>query len=130
MKITQSAISLNVANVATSAEFLKTHFGFIESMNVPDTVVSLTREDAGFNLIYLRTGLETFKPTKIAGHSGEGVLIVFVVENIDAEYERLRSENVPVVTPIETESWGERYFQVEDPNGIIIQLVQWITAPQ
>jgi uncharacterized glyoxalase superfamily protein PhnB len=130
MKITQSAISLNVANVATSAEFLKTHFGFIESMNVPDTVVSLTREDAGFNLIYLRTGIETFKPTKIAGHSGEGLLIVFVVENIDAEYERLRSEGVFIVTPIETEPWGERYFQVEDPNGIIIQLVQWMTEPQ
>jgi uncharacterized glyoxalase superfamily protein PhnB len=129
MKITQSAISLNVANVAASAEFLKTHFGFVETMNVPDTVVSLTREDAGFNLIYLRTGLETFKPTKIAGHSGEGLLIVFVVEDIDADYERLRSENVPVVTPIETEPWGERYFQVEDPNGIIIQLVQWMTEP-
>jgi uncharacterized glyoxalase superfamily protein PhnB len=130
MKITQSAISLNVANVTTSAEFLKTHFGFVESMNVPDTVVSLIREDAGFNLIYLRTGIETFKPTKIAGQSGEGLLIVFVVENIDADYERLRSENVPIVTPIETEPWGERYFQVEDPNGIIIQLVQWITEPQ
>jgi uncharacterized glyoxalase superfamily protein PhnB len=130
MKITQSAISVNVANVATSAEFLKTHFGFIESMNVPDTVVSLAREDAGFNLIYLRTGIETFKPKKIAGHSGEGLLIVFVVENIDADYERLRSEGVPVATPIETEPWGERYFQVEDPNGIIIQLVQWMTEPQ
>jgi uncharacterized glyoxalase superfamily protein PhnB len=130
MKITQSAISLNVANIHDSAAFVQKHFGFVESMNVPDTVVSLTREDAGFNLIYLRTGIETFKPTKIAGQSGEGLLIVFVVENIDAEYERLCSENVPIVTPIETESWGERYFQVEDPNGIIIQLVQWMTEPQ
>ena len=31
-----------------------------------------------------------------------------------------------MATPIETEPWGERYFQVLDPNGVIIQLVQWV----
>ncbi|CAA9573689.1 MAG: hypothetical protein AVDCRST_MAG86-2044 [uncultured Truepera sp.] len=39
-----------------------------------------------------------------------GLLVVFVVENIDAEHARLRAEGVEVVTPIETEPWGERYF--------------------
>jgi uncharacterized glyoxalase superfamily protein PhnB len=38
----------------------------------------------------------------------------------------LQDEGVPIVTPIETEEWGERYFQMSDPNGIIIQLVQWV----
>ena len=31
--------------------------------------------------------------------------------------------------PIETEPWGERYFQVSDPNGIVIQLVTWVGTP-
>lgn len=51
---------------------------------------------------------------------------MFVVDAIDEEYQRLGRANVPIVTPIETESWGERYFQVRDPNGLIIQLVQWV----
>jgi uncharacterized glyoxalase superfamily protein PhnB len=130
MKITASAISLNVADVRASAEFLKKHFGFAEDMSVEANVASLTRDDVGFNLIYLKTGLETFKPERIAGSAKDGLLVVFVVENIDAEYERLRTEGVPVVTSIETEPWGERYFQIEDPNGIIIQLVQWMTQPE
>lgn len=130
MKITASAVSLNVADVAASAAFVKTHFGFSETMSVEGTVSSLSREDAGFNLIYLKTGLDTFKPKRIAGSAGEGLLVVFVVENIDAEYARLRAEGVRVVTPIETEPWGERYFQVEDPNGVIIQLVQWMTESE
>jgi uncharacterized glyoxalase superfamily protein PhnB len=41
---------------------------------------------------------------------------------------RLESEGVRFTTPIETEPWGERYFQVTDPNGVVIQLVQWITT--
>ena len=127
MKVTASAISLNVPDVAASAEFVKTHFGFSESMAYEGTMSSLTREDVGFNLIYLKTGLETFKPKHLAGSAKEGLLVVFVVEHIDAEYERLQAEEVKIVTPIETEPWGERYFQVEDPNGVIIQLVQWVS---
>ncbi|MBL1075834.1 VOC family protein [Nocardia sp. 2] len=125
MKITASALSLNVADPTASAKFLIDHFGFAEQM-AADGFVSLAREDAGFNVIYLRTGLSTFKPERIAGAAGQGTLVVFVVEDIDAEYERVRAEGVPIVTEIETESWGERYFQTVDPNGIIIQLVQWV----
>lgn len=32
-----------------------------------DGFVSLSRPDAGFNLIFLRTGLPTFKPAALAG---------------------------------------------------------------
>ncbi|MGW4245784.1 VOC family protein, partial [Nocardia sp. NPDC004722] len=65
-------------------------------------------------------------PERIAGSAGEGLLVVFGVDDIDAEYERVRAEGVEIVTPIETEPWGERYFQALDPNGIVIQLVQWV----
>ena len=92
--------------------------------------VSLSRADAGFNLIYLRTGLETFKPDSMRGHRADGVLVVFVVDDIDAEHERLQSEGVAITTPIQTEEWGERFFQVTDPNGVVIQLVQWMSEPE
>ena len=128
MKITASAISLNVDDVAASASFVKDHFGFDEDMSA-DGFVSLSREDAGFNLIYLRTGLASFKPERLRGRRADGLLVVFVVEEVDEEYARLQAAGVPITTPIETEPWGERYFQVADPNGVIIQLVQWVAVP-
>lgn len=128
MQITASAISLNVDDVIASATFVKQHFGFNEEMSA-EGFVSLSRQDVGFNLIFLRTGLESFKPIAIRGHRADGLLIAFVVDDIDREYARLQAENVPIVTPIETEPWGERFFQVIDPNGVIIQLVQWIAEP-
>jgi catechol 2,3-dioxygenase-like lactoylglutathione lyase family enzyme len=125
MKITASALSLNVADELASAAFVKDHFGFQEDMAAPG-FVSLSRPDAGFNLIFLRVGLASFKPQHLAQSVSGGLLIAFVVEDIDAEYQRIQAEGVAVVTPIETEPWGERYFQVADPNGLIIQLVQWM----
>jgi catechol 2,3-dioxygenase-like lactoylglutathione lyase family enzyme len=128
MTITASAISLNVADPVASGEFAKRHLGFQEDMSA-DGFVSLSRADAGFNLIYLRTGLETFKPVSMRDRAADGLLIVFVVDDVDAECARLESEGVALTTPLETEPWGERYFQVTDPNGVVVQFVQWVTPP-
>ncbi|GAA1532609.1 putative enzyme related to lactoylglutathione lyase [Microbacterium ginsengiterrae] len=129
MHITESAISLNVTDVEASANWVQTHLGFSVAMQA-DGFCSLSHPDAGFHLIYLRTGLPTFKPASAAGRA-DGLLVVFTVSDIDADYARLQSEGVQIITPIETEPWGERYFQMADPNGIVYQLVQWVTpTPQ
>ncbi len=128
MQITASAISLNVDDVRASADFAVRHFGFVEEM-ADDGFVSLARPDAGFNLIFLRTGKRNIKPADLRDRRAAGLIVAFVVTDIDAEYDRIRSEGVEITTPIETEPWGERYFQVTDPNGVILQLVQWIHQP-
>jgi predicted enzyme related to lactoylglutathione lyase len=124
MKVTQSAISLNVADVAASAQFVTIHLGFSEEMAF-EGGSSLSRPDVPFNLVFLQTGLASFKPKSRAGAAGDGLLIVFVVEDIDGEYARLQEEGARIITPIGTEPWGERYFQLQDANGIVYQLVQW-----
>ncbi|HVK28045.1 MAG TPA: VOC family protein [Nocardioides sp.] len=130
MTITSTAISLNVADVEASATWAKRYLGFTEAM-AADGFCSLEHPEAGINLIYLRTGLASFKPASAAGPA-DGLLVVFTVDDIDADHARLREDGVEVVTPIETEPWGERYFQMADPNGVIYQLVQWVapTDPQ
>ena len=71
MNVTSSAVSLNVSDERASAEFLTRHFGFAEEM-ATDGFVSLTRPDVGMNVIYLRTGLTTFKPEHLRGRHADG----------------------------------------------------------
>lgn len=127
MNITASAISLNVKDERASAAFLARHFGFTEDMSA-DGFVSLSRPDAAFNIIFLRTGLKSFQPEYMRDRSADGLLIALVVDNIDAEYARVQAEGVEITTALQTEPWGERFFQVADPNGVIIQLVQWVSG--
>ena len=128
MKINSTALSLNVADTAESADFAIRHFGFTEEMSA-DGFVSLTHPDAGFNIVFLRTGLSTFKPESVAGPAGQGMLIAFVVDDVDTEFARIAEAGATVVTKPETEPWGERYCQFADPNGIIWQLVHWVSEP-
>lgn len=127
MHVTASALSLNVADPLASAAFVRDHLGFETEMEA-DGFVALRRDDVGFRLVYLRTGLGSFTPAAAAGHA-DGVLIAFVVDDLDAQAERLVAEGVELTTPPTTEPWGERYLQVTDPNGVVLQLVTWVEAP-
>ncbi|MEQ4208571.1 VOC family protein [Actinopolymorpha sp. B17G11] len=126
MKITSSAVSLNVDDVAASAEFLATHFGFREEL-AADGFASLTRDDAGMNVVFLRRGLESLPEDQRNDHAS-GLILAFVVDDLEGELARLEAEGVTITMPLTVEEWGERAFQVRDPNGVIVQLVDWKAA--
>ncbi|MCQ1953886.1 VOC family protein [Arthrobacter sp. zg-Y238] len=127
VKVTSFAVSLNVPAPEASAAFLVRHLGYIVEME-NDGFVSLRHPGGGSNLIFLRTGLSTFQPPEVAGRAREGLLLVHVVENLDEVHQQFLADGVDVVTPPETEPWGERFAQYRDPNGLIVQIVQWITG--
>lgn len=125
MKISASAISLTVDDVAASSAFLVEHFGFTEySADDEKNFASLGREDAGVTVIFLRRGCEVL-PENYRNLHVAGLIIAFTVSEIEAEQERLKAEGVAVTLPLMEESWGERLFQVTDPNGVVFQLVEW-----
>ncbi len=128
MNVSATAVSLNVADVEASARFAQEHFGFTREM-AADGFVSLAHPTAGVHLAFLRVGLASFKPASIAGPAGQGLLLALVVDDLDAEFARIAAAGANVLTPPETEPWGERYCQFADPNGIVWQLVQWVTEP-
>lgn len=123
MKITASAVSLNVDDVAASARFLTSHFGFTEEMSA-DGFVSLARPDAGMNVVYLRRGMQMLPEDQRDDHAG-GLILAFVVDDLEAELARLQGEGVAITMPLRSEEWGERAFQVRDPNGVIVELLDW-----
>ena len=126
MKITASAVSLIVDDVVASSAFLQEHFGFHEEM-VADGFASLARPDAGMNVVFLRKGLPTL-PADQRDDRAAGLILAFVVDDLEGELERLQAEGVAITMPLTEEEWGERAFQVRDPNGVIIQLVDWAGA--
>jgi catechol 2,3-dioxygenase-like lactoylglutathione lyase family enzyme len=121
--ITSSAVSLNVDDVPASAAFLTRHFGFTADMSA-DGFASLSRPDAGINVVYLRRGLATLPADQRDEHA-RGLILAFVVDDLEGELARLAAEGVRITMPLTEEEWGERAFQVRDPNGVIVQLVDW-----
>jgi catechol 2,3-dioxygenase-like lactoylglutathione lyase family enzyme len=56
---------------------------------------------------------------------GKGVYLTVEVPDVDAEYRRIQSLNVPVQVPLREETWGDRHFAIVDPNGIGVDIVTY-----
>ncbi|MFJ3220296.1 VOC family protein [Kitasatospora sp. NPDC086801] len=123
MQITTSTLALTVEDVTTSAAFLQRHFGYAEEMSA-DGFVSLQHTGGGVNVVYLRRGLEVL-PEGQRDRTASGAILAFVVEDLAGEERRLRGEGVEITLPLREEPWGEKLFQVTDPNGVVIELVEW-----
>ena len=113
MQITASAISLNVDDPEASAAFAADHLGFEREM-AADGFVSLSRPDAGFNLIFLRTGLESFKPAALAGHRADGLLVAFVVDDV-AQYGYYREQGYFAGYPADPTELGDALDPASPP---------------
>ncbi|ORT58080.1 VOC family protein [Streptomyces sp. CB03238] len=125
MQISASTLSLTVDDVAASHAFFTTHLGYQE-VAAADGFASLTREDAAVDIVLLRRGIEVL-PADQRDQRASGIILAFTVTGLDDEEKRLRAEGVEITMPLREEPWGERLFQVTDPNGVIIQFVEWVT---
>ena len=126
INITASTVSLTVDDVAASSDFFTAHFGYRQVM-AADGFASLTREDAAVDLVLLQRGTEVLPPEQ-RDQRAAGLIVAFTVTAIAEHEERLRRAGAPITMPLREEPWGERLFQVTDPNGVVVQLVEW-TAP-
>jgi catechol 2,3-dioxygenase-like lactoylglutathione lyase family enzyme len=123
MKVKESAVALTVADVDASVEFFTRHFGYRVTMSA-DGFASLGRDDA-VGIVLLRTGLEVMPEADRDRHA-DGVTVALVVDDLEGELARLEGEGVTITLPLRTEEWGERLFQVKDPNGVSVELVDWV----
>lgn len=123
MKVTATAVSLNVDDVPASTAFLVEHFGFRVEM-AAEGFASLARDDVGMSVVFLARGLPTLPDDQRDVHAA-GQILAFTVDDLEGELARLEAERVTVTMPLTGEEWGERAFQVRDPNGVIVQLVDW-----
>ncbi|TPQ22359.1 VOC family protein [Streptomyces sporangiiformans] len=127
MTITASTVSLTVEDVAASRTFFTEHLGYREQA-AADGFASLTRDDAAVDIVLLRRGIDVLPPEQ-RDQRARGLILAFTLDaGLEAEEKRLRSEGVDITMPLREEPWGERLFQVTDPNGVVVQFVEWTAA--
>jgi lactoylglutathione lyase len=52
--------------------------------------------------------------------------VVFLVEDVDAEAERLRGAGATILKGPVDRAWGHRTLHVEDPDGFVVELAEEI----
>ncbi|WP_309032723.1 MULTISPECIES: VOC family protein [Streptomyces] len=122
MHVSASTVSLTVADVDASRDFLCTHLGYQVAM-ADDGFCSLTREDAAVDVVLLSSGTEVL-PAGRRKREADGLILTLAVTGLAAEEARLRAAGASLTMPLRQEPWGERPFRMTDPNGVVVQLVE------
>ncbi len=125
--INSFSVSLTVNDVKASSNFLATHFGFEEKMAAAG-FASLLHQQSGINIIFMQTGIDVL-PTFMRHTPNAGSILAFVTTNIELEEQRLKQAGVALALPLQIEEWGEKLFMVIDPNGVVIEVVEWVQEP-
>ncbi|MFF5422260.1 VOC family protein [Streptomyces misionensis] len=126
MQITATTVSLTVDDVTASQDFFTTHLAY-QVQAAADGFASLTRQDAAADIVLLRRGTEVLPADQRDRHAS-GLILALTLTGIEAEERRLRAEGVEITMPLREEPWGERLFQITDPNGVVVQFVEWTDA--
>ncbi|TDQ40355.1 VOC family protein [Aureibacillus halotolerans] len=123
MKINSFYPVIQTKQVAATASFYVTHFGF-ETVFETDWYVSLKMNQSTipFELAILEPSHSTIP--KSFGKETSGLILNFEVDDVDAVYEKLiKTIGLPVHLDIRTEEFGQRHFITSDPNGILLDII-------
>ena len=60
--------------------------------------------------------------------NGKGMILSFEVDDVDSEYERIKSEGLTILQELQNKPWGERSFVVNDPSGVHLYIYSLVPA--
>lgn len=127
MKINSLYPVIMTDDVAGSKAFWTTHFPFTVAFEA-DWYVSLTTgQQPAFELALLDPSHPSV-PQAFRRKFEGGLIVNIEVDDVDAEYERLRRAALPVHLALRSEEFGQRHFITADPNGVLVDVIQ-VIAP-
>lgn len=121
MKITSYYPVLMVEDVAATAAFYVRHLSFRFLFEADWYVHLQSSRNPVVNLAILKGDHSTIP--EVARGRASGVLLNFEVEDVDVMYAQAVADGLPILLPLRDEEFGQRHFIIQDPNGILIDVI-------
>ncbi|MGH7158112.1 MAG: VOC family protein [Candidatus Saccharimonadales bacterium] len=112
------------SKILESKAFYCDHLGFKVKMELEGFVVLRHAKDTAYEILFCVPDSpyvdKIFRPS----FKGQGLIFQMEVDNAEAEYKRLK-DKVPIMLKLVDEEINGKHFTVKDPNGILIDIVQY-----
>lgn len=109
-----------------SRTFYKDTLGFEVIREVVNEEFTQFKLGSLFFAIYGRNQMEKLLGKEKLTKPGTTIFTFTESENIDNQYEELKTKGVEFIIPPTTQSWGQRTAYFSDPDGYIWEIQQWI----
>lgn len=121
MRFTNLYPLLQVEDIAATAHFYRSHFGFTPVFE-SDWYIHLKGDSESLHELAIIHYQHDSIP--LAGQvPSKGVILSFYVDDAAAEAGRLEAAGISIIQPLRDEVFGQRHLIVADPNGILIDII-------
>lgn len=122
MKSNQYYPVIQTDNLTLTRDFYINHFAFKVSFDADWYCHLQSTEDPSVNIALLKSDHQTI-PEEGRG-AVQGLILNFEVEDVDAEFARLKRAGLPMLKTLTDEAFGQRHFMTRDPNGVLIDVIK------
>ncbi|MET0343230.1 MAG: VOC family protein [Polyangiales bacterium] len=122
MRITSYYPVIMTEDVAGTAAFYATHFGFSPRFT-SDWYVHLKSDAAKRVELAIVDGRHETIPAMARGKVA-GTILNFEVDDPDAVYQLAQDAGLPILLTLRDEAFGQRHFITADPNGVLIDIIK------
>lgn len=113
------------SKLAESKAFYCDHLGFGVKQEIEGFVTLQHLIDTAYEIMFCVPDSPFVDPIFRPAYRGEGLIFQIEVNDASSEYNRLRREGVPITLSLREEPVNGRHFAVTDPNGILIDIVEY-----
>lgn len=82
------------------------------------------KNSSGVELGFMMPNLDNQPNFLHKSYNGKGIVITFEVSDAEKEFKRLKESGLILLFDLKTEEWGQKHFMIEDPAGIVIDIVE------
>ena len=113
--------------ISECQQFYERHFGFttVFASKVYTQLASPKHRGQSFSLAFMPVR-HPFGVVPQTGFSGEGIMLTIQTSDVDALHRKLVADGVAILHGPKSEPWGQRRFDVRDPAGTYVDVVQTI----
>lgn len=111
--------------VIESRDFYVNTFNFFVKSELKDFVVLQHRIYSAYELLFCVPNSPFVNKIFRPEFSGQGIIFQMEVGDVEAEYKRVKKMNIPIVLDLISEPVNGKHFTLKDPNGILIDIVQY-----
>ena len=111
--------------VKESRDFYINNFNFEIKKQAEGFVVLQHKTSPAYELLFCIPGSPFVNKLFHPEFSGKGIIFQMEIDNAEAGYHRVKTLKIPIVLELVTEPVNGTHFTIQDPNGILIDIVQY-----
>jgi catechol 2,3-dioxygenase-like lactoylglutathione lyase family enzyme len=112
------------AKLAESKAFYTQHLGFGVTFE-NEFYLLLHSPNKQAEISFLMPDHPTQQPLFQKAFPGHGVYLTIEVDDVDKLYKEMKQRGVAISIELRDETWGDRHFAIQDPNGVGIDIVKY-----